>query len=187
MTDRQQRIRPLPERAHELLAAVDAPPRLRAHLELVHDVAAQLLDGLAARWPQLAVDGEAVRFGAATHDIGKVRHPEELTGPGHAHEPAGADLLGELGVPPHDARFARTHASWHLPGISTEELLVSLADKIWKNRRQTDLEDLVVARLAAASGEPSWEVFLALDDLLGRLGEDADRRLAHQAAFPVVG
>ncbi|WP_033824135.1 HD domain-containing protein [Kitasatospora sp. MBT63] len=187
MTDILLTLHPIPDRVDGLLRRAGAQPRLRAHLELVHDVAARLLDGIAARWPGAAVDGPAVLFGAATHDLGKVRHPEELTGPGHRHEEAGHLLLLELGVDPRDARFARTHASWTLPGISLEELLVSLADQVWRGSRRADLEDLVTARLAEAGGLARWEVFLALDDLLTDLGADADRRLAHQNAFATVG
>ncbi|MFJ1705156.1 HD domain-containing protein [Kitasatospora sp. NPDC088346] len=183
MTDGVLDLRPIPERASDLLARAGAQPRLRAHLELVHDVAVRLLDGIGAHWPQLVLDRPGVLFGAATHDIGKVRHPEELTGPGHAHEEAGYRLLLELGVPEGEARYARTHASWTLPGIGLEELLVSLADQVWKNSRRPDLEDLVVSRLAVACGREPWEVFLPLDDLLAALGADADRRLAHQSAF----
>ncbi|MEV4613617.1 HD domain-containing protein [Kitasatospora sp. NPDC049258] len=187
MADTLLTLRPLPGRALELLDAVGAPPRLRAHLELVHEVAARLVAGIGGRWPQVPVDAASVLFGAATHDIGKVRHPEELSTPGHRHEEAGYRLLLDLGVPEPDARPARTHASWTLPGISLEELLVSLADKVWRNSRRPDLEDLVTTRLAEACGGPRWEVFLALDDLLGTLGAGADRRLAHQARFPVQG
>ncbi len=66
-----------------------------------------------------------------------------------------------------------------------EDLLVSLADKVWKNKRVRELEDLVVGRLAEVGGRPVWEEFLALDDLLDPLGAGADRRLAFQAAYPV--
>ncbi|MER8184271.1 HD domain-containing protein [Kitasatospora sp. NPDC094015] len=182
MTDRLLTLRPMPGRALELLDAVGAPPRLRAHLELVHDVADRLLDGIATHWPAVAVDRTKVLFGAAVHDIGKVRHPEELSAPGHLHEEAGYHLLLDLGVPEPDARPARTHASWNLPGITLEELLVSLADKIWKNSRRPDLEDLVTTHLATACGSPRWEVFLTLDDLLTPLGATADHRLTHQSA-----
>ncbi|MFD5467603.1 HD domain-containing protein [Kitasatospora sp. NPDC127059] len=174
---------PLPAGPAELLRAVEAPPRLVAHLALVHQVAERIAGFCAAEG--LVLDQEAVRFGAATHDIGKVVHPEELSAPGSAHEPAGHALLLAHGVPEPLARFARTHASWAEPGTTTEDLLVSLADKAWKNKRVRDLEDRVVDRLAAATGRERWEAFLALDDLLARIGDDAPRRLALQAAHPV--
>ncbi|MFB6617262.1 HD domain-containing protein [Streptomyces sp. NPDC085524] len=176
---------PLPEDVAELLSSLGAPPRLAAHLRAVHDVAHRLADWVGQHCPALPFDREAVLFGAATHDIGKVLHPAELSGPGSEHEPAGQALLLGRGVSPERARFAASHASWAEPGVGPEDLLVSLADKIWKNKRVPELEDLVVTRLAEASGRAAWEVFIALDELLTAIGDDADRRLAFQASFPV--
>ncbi|WP_354641547.1 HD domain-containing protein [Kitasatospora camelliae] len=178
-------LRPLPVRAAELLAALDAPPRLVAHLRAVHDVAVQLLDRVAERGIGPAVDRGAVLFGAATHDIGKVRHPEELSGPGSRHEEAGRELLLAQWVRPAWARFAATHGSWHRHGVHMEDLLVSLADKVWKNKRVADLEDLVVAELVRSGGRPAWEEFLALDEVLTAIGDRAEERLVYQASHPV--
>ncbi|MFE6868378.1 HD domain-containing protein [Kitasatospora sp. NPDC057692] len=175
---------PLPPAAAALLAAVDAPPRLTAHLGLVHEVAVTILDWWDGHG--VPVDREAVLFGAATHDIGKTVHREELSVRGSLHERAGYELLLARGVPERLARFAGTHGSWGATGATVEDLLVSLADKAWKDSRVRDLEDLVAARLAKASGREPWEVFLALDDLLAGIGADAPRRLAVQASHPVV-
>ncbi|MEU5598361.1 HD domain-containing protein [Streptomyces sp. NPDC020298] len=178
-------LKPLPGHVAELLRRVAAPPRLVAHLRAVHDVAVRLVDWVQVDCPALEFDRGAVLFGAATHDIGKTLHPAELSGPGARHEAAGRELLLSCGVGPELARFAGTHASWAEPGIRVEDLLVSLADKVWKNKRVTELEDLVVARLAEAGGRPPWETFLRLDSFLTDVGEDADRRLAYQASHPV--
>ena len=178
---------PLPGVAAELLTALQAPPRLAAHLRLVHDVARQLTAAFAARFPLVPFDRQAVLFGAAIHDLGKVEHPEELSGPGSAHEEAGYQLLLRFGVPEERARFAVTHAAWHAPGVQLEDLLVSLADKVWKGKRVTDLEELVVDRLADITGQPRWQAFLDLDDVLAGLAADADRRLAFPAEHPVPG
>jgi putative nucleotidyltransferase with HDIG domain len=178
-------VRRLPDAAGQLLRELNAPPRLAAHLRAVHDVACQIVDWLAAEYPNLGVDRAAVLFGAATHDIGKTVHTAELSAPGSVHELDGYRLLRERGVPERLARFARTHASWTAPGVELEDLLVSLADKVWKGKRVTDLEQLVVERLCATGGQQPWEVFLALDDLLGEIANDADRRLAFQASYPV--
>ncbi|MFJ9694590.1 HD domain-containing protein [Kitasatospora sp. NPDC101183] len=175
---------PLPPDVADLLAGAGAPPRLVAHLALVREVAERI--AAFCEEQGLEFDREAVLFGAATHDIGKTVHPEELSVPGSAHEPAGYALLRERGVPERLARFARTHGTWDAPGVTVEDLLVSLADKVWKDKRVRDLEDLVVARLAAATGREPWETFLALDDQLTAIGEDAPRRLGVQAAHPVV-
>jgi hypothetical protein len=181
-----EELRELPPHVVSLLDAVQAPPRLVAHLRLVHDVAYQIIAWVTATHPQLSVDSEAVLFGAATHDIGKVRHPEELSQPGSRHEPAGRELLLELGVPPRLARFAGTHGSWHADGIGVEDLLVSLADKVWKAQRVPDLEQLLVARLAGASGQELWAAFLALDDFVDSVVAEADARLSYQNGFSVL-
>jgi hypothetical protein len=175
----------LPDRVSDLLAELGGPPRLAAHLRAVHDVAHQLADWVEQHRPAVVFDREAVLFGAATHDVGKTVHLSELSGPGSAHEEAGRTLLLGRGISPDLARFAATHASWADARVGVEDLLVSLADKIWKNKRVPELEDLVVARLTEASGRPAWEEFIALDELLTRIGDGADQRLAFQASFPI--
>ncbi|MGW2563682.1 HD domain-containing protein [Streptomyces sp. NPDC001514] len=178
-------LRPLPGPAEQLLRSVQAPLRLAAHLRAVHDVAHRLVEWVAGRYPHLVVDREAVLFGAATHDIGKTVHIAELSGPGARHEEAGRQLLLDHGFAPHLARFAATHASWTASAATIEDLLVSTADKAWKNKRVPELEDLVISRLAESTGRAHWEEYLALDELLGAIGEGADHRLAFQASYPV--
>jgi hypothetical protein len=176
-------LRPLPAAAAELLRALAAPPRLAAHLRVVHDVAWSLTDTLGRLRPDLEFDTTAVLFGAATHDIGKVEHVAELSAPGHRHEEAGRDLLLRYGVPAHLARFAGSHGSWAAPEATLDDLLVSLADKVWKGARVPDLEERVGRHLGGAP----WQAFLALDDLLQPVAAGADQRLAFQAAHPIEG
>jgi HD domain len=178
-------LRPLPADVGELLVAVRAPARLAAHLRAVHDVAWQLTEQMKACFPALVFDRDAVVYGAATHDIGKIEHPDELTGPGHQHEPAGYRLLIAHDVPARLARFARTHANWTDPDTTIDDHLVSLADKIWKAKRVPDLEYLITAHLAATCGTERWHAFAQLDDILDALAADADHRLAYQAHHPV--
>lgn len=176
-------LRALPPEVAALLRELGAPPRLAAHLRAVHDVAVELVEWVRGRCPDLVFDRDAVLFGAATHDVGKVLHPGELVGGGSAHEAAGRELLLRHGVAAARARFAATHASWDDPAATVEDLLVSTADKVWKDKRVTDLEDRLVRALAEATGREPWEEFLAVDDVLTRLGADAGRRPAFQAAF----
>ncbi|MFJ8534955.1 HD domain-containing protein [Streptomyces sp. NPDC093591] len=178
-------LRPLPAPVVDLLRSLDAPPRLAAHLRAVHDVAVRLVDWVEPRYPGLGVDREAVLFGAATHDIGKTVHVAELSGPGSSHEEAGRELLLDHGFGPRLARFAGTHGTWADPAATLDDLLVSTADKVWKNKRVPELEDLVVSRLARATGRERWEEYLALDEFIGSVGSGADHRLAFQASFPV--
>lgn len=178
-------LRLLPPRVAVLLESLGAPPRLAAHLRAVHDVACEILDWLDEQHTTVRIDREAVLFGAASHDIGKTLHPEELSGPGSVHEADGCKLLCAHGVEVRLARFARTHASWTAPDTNLEDHLVSLADKIWKAKRVADLEQLIVDRLAAASDQPAWQVFMDLDEFITRVANDADSRLAFQAAYPI--
>ena len=167
-------LRPLPGTAAELLRAVDAPAGLGAHQRVVHDVAWSLTDALGRRRPDLEFDTTAVLFGAATHDIGKVVHPGELTGPGSAHEAAGEELLLRYGVPAHLARFAGSHGScWTRPSATLDELLVSLADQIGTGNRVPDLEN----RVTEATGH--------LTDVLDALAAGASQRLAFQLSYPL--
>src|SRR5258708_18008299 len=83
----------LPPEVDELLHQLGAPPRLVAHLTLVHDVSCLLTARLDAMWPTLTYDRRAVRQGAALHDIGKIVHRAELTHPRHTHQLARPELL----------------------------------------------------------------------------------------------
>jgi HD superfamily phosphodiesterase len=178
-------LRELPPAAADLLIELAAPPRLAAHLRVVHDVACRLTDDIRGAYPALTVDRDLVQLGAATHDIGKTLHPDELSGPGSRHEQAGYELLLAHGFDVRFARFARTHATWTALDVTIEDLLVSLADKVWKAKRVADLEDQIVKRICATSGERPWQAFLALDDVSARIVRDADARLAFQARHPI--
>jgi hypothetical protein len=177
-------LRPLPARVAPLVLDLGAPPRLVAHLVLVHDVAAVIADALAERWPALRFDRDLVLIGAATHDVGKAIHPDELTGPGTRHEEAGEALLLQRGFAPDEARFARTHGQGASADLPLEDLVVILADVAWQGARWPDVEDCLCAIIAAASGQPLWEVFASVDDILTEVGADANERLAWEARHP---
>jgi putative nucleotidyltransferase with HDIG domain len=177
-------LRPLPPVVVELLREQEASPRLLAHLLLVHGVAARLLEALAATWPGLPVDAGAVLLGAATHDVGKVRVPEELSGPGTTHAVLGQQILEEHGFPAEVARYARTHETWaEEPDVTPEDLLVALADYLWRGKRDAALEDTFTGWLAEAVGAAPWAVFLDFDDIATDVAQDAPRRLHWLAQF----
>lgn len=131
-------------------------------------------------------DAELVAIGAATHDIGKARHLDELHGAGCRHELAGQQMLRAMGVDAASARFAVTHNAWVDPDVALEDLLVALADKIWKARRDEELEQRLVVLLADRAGLTLWEVFAMLDEELQRLSRAADRRLAFQTMWSAL-
>ena len=180
-----KRMRSLPKQVEVLCQTVDAPPRLIAHLTLVHDFAVSLVEEMKRVLPEISLNAESIFFGAATHDIGKSLHRSELSEAGNAHEADGERLLLKLGVNAQLARFARTHAAWrNNVALTLEDLFVSLADTCWKGKRISELETLVAERIASETGKEVWDVFILLDDVLQKLTEGADERLAWQAQFP---
>ena len=178
--------RPLPPEALDIVQQLSAPPRLVAHLVLVHDAACTLIERISAEFPETQFDPELVRFGAATHDIGKIVHPEELIESGkHRHQRSGLELLQSLGIPPERARFAWTHGNWNSDDITLDDLIVALADKSWKGKRIEALEHRTTEFLNAATSRPQWACYAELDEMLQLLTRDADKKLAWQASFSI--
>ncbi|PRQ02574.1 hypothetical protein ENSA5_22190 [Enhygromyxa salina] len=159
-----------------LLVELGVSPRLLRHHELVLEAAVELTDGLARRLGARFDAGE-VQIGAALHDVGKLVHPGELSGPGHEHEEAGRALLIDARVPEHLARFCVTHASWDEPTLAIEDLLTALADKLWKGKRVAQLERRVIDHLAHQLELPSWRVFDVADAVFEAVAAGADDRL----------
>lgn len=168
----------------EIFERLKMPPRLLAHLTLVHDAEERLLKEIAATFPKVKIDKELALFGAATHDIGKCVCKNELTQLGREHEAQGQKLLLSLGASAQMAAFAKNHSTWS-ERSTIESLLVSLADKIWKGSRVAELEDLVAAKISQSSALEKWEAYLLLDDIIQKIANDADERLAWQNQFEV--
>ena len=176
--------RQLPQETVNLLRQLAAPPRLVAHLRLVHDVAAILVEHVTAAFPEVTFSREEVLFGASIHDFGKVIERSELNKSGTQHEQRGIELLRSMGISYDRARFAYSHGNWdRMPSVSLEDLLVALADKCWKGKRVDELESKIVSLLSAASKKPEWACYAALDEILQELTKDADARLPWQGAF----
>jgi len=167
------------EEALAWLSARGAHPWLVRHHELVVEAASQLVDGLTALGVRF--DRAHVLIGAAIHDAGKIVHPREMAEVGHEHEKSGEALLLAAGV---DARIARacvTHADWSHASATMEDRLIALADKLWKGKRDDDLERALVEELAAGSGRASWEVFEAFDRICEDVARGGSDRLARSA------
>lgn len=181
-------LQTLPKEIKQLLQRFDQiPPRLFAHLVLVHDVAYQLVNALSSEWPNLTFDKEAILFGAASHDIGKIKYPAELTRSGTKHEEAGYMLLIEANTSPQLARFARTHGQRDTSGkCDIEDLLVALADKCWKGIRDERLEQHIIELIAEKLEIEKWEVFVRFDDIIDKISSTAHQRLSWQAQFSVI-
>lgn len=179
-------ISPLPSQVVRLLEELHAPPRLIAHLRLVHDVAMMLVFQIDREWPDLVYERQEVLLGAAIHDIGKIVHPEELSQPGHTHEKAGEELLKAQGMPDEIARFARTHGQWaDEPEGQLENCLVALADTLWRGKRDERLEEALSTCIAGCVQQVRWQVFMTLDDIACGITAEADKRLAWQNEHPL--
>jgi hypothetical protein len=170
--------------AYQLLADLGASARLIVHVKLVGEAAELLiaeLDCLA-----INLDKDFIRLGVAFHDAGKILHPVELTTTGNRHEADGESLLVKHGVDPVLARCCRSHAQWQHMACSIEELLVALADTLWKGKRNSQLEELVIQRLADRSLHDYWELFIHMDDLFDRIAGDGHLRLLKSQSLHTI-
>jgi hypothetical protein len=159
-----------PSDACELLRELGASERLIQHGQLVGEAARLLL--VAFRALEVVVDERTVELGALLHDAGKIVYPRELSKAGTLHEEAGERLLRAHGVQAEVARCCRTHGVWDQPGVSLEERLVALADKLWRGKREAGLELLVIDETALRLGASRWEIFERLDTAFEAIASD---------------
>ena len=164
------------EEAYDLLRALGATPHLLRHLQLVGEAGDELILGLQEL--DVEIDVGFVRLGIAIHDAGKIVHPEELRGPGSEHEPTGEALLLQHGVQPEIARCCLSHARYETMDVRLEELLVALADKLWKGKRVEHLEARVVDAVSERLNCDRWDIFNRLDDCFESIANSGDDRLA---------
>jgi len=161
--------------AFDLLKSMGAPGRLILHAQLVSEAADQLLIEFSAIGIEL--DEVVVKLGAVLHDTGKISHPNELTEPGSEHERAGQAILLACGVQAQIARVCVTHASWNAPDASLEERIIALADKLWKGKREPELELSIIDTVAGLLACSRWDVFERLDTAFEEIAADGLKRL----------
>ena len=58
--------------------------------------------------------------------------------------------------------------------VSLEELLVALADKLWKGKRVEALELLVIDRIATLLAQDRWELLIQLDSCFEAIAANGD-------------
>lgn len=161
--------------AYDLLRKMGAPEHLVTHACLVEEVAQLLLYDLKMLGVQ--VDDNLVRIGAILHDVGKITQPGELSGPGSHHEGEGKSLLLRKGIESRIARCCVSHGNWRTMECTLEELLVSLADNLWKGKRIYDLELLVIDAVSSLLGRERWDVYPLLDSAFEKVASDGHERL----------
>src|SRR5215472_5785117 len=163
------------DEARDLLVKLGAPPRLIAHTRVVGEAAELLL----AQVQRLRIphDADFVRVAVVLHDAGKILHPDELRRDGAEHEPAGEKLLLAHGVDPALARCCLSHARWASMPCSLEELLVALADSLWKGKRDASLEKQAIQAISERVGEGFWDLYIELDTCFESIAADGALRL----------
>lgn len=164
------------EEALDLLNRLGAPNKLIRHLELVGEAGDELLSMLDEM--RVQYDKLFVQIGIALHDAGKILHPEELHASGNMHEEAGEKLLLEHGVEEKLAQCCRSHSQYDNLNVSFEELLIALSDKLWKGKRESDLELRVIDETATRLDTDRWTLFGAMDTRFEDIAAKGDRRLS---------
>lgn len=160
--------------ARQLLRDAGASPPLLRHAEIVREVAAAIIALLQANG--VSLDENLVLCGAILHDTGKIVHPEELIQSGHEHEEAGEKLLLQHDVTPALAHFCVSHRQWQ-KARCLEEKVVAIADRLWKGKRDFELEREVVQSVAEQSGRELWHVFVQLGSAFENITNNVEQRL----------
>jgi hypothetical protein len=75
-----------------------------------------------------------------------------------------------------------SHAAWPAADVSFEERSVALADKLWKGKREPELEMRIVDDVARLLGVGRWDVFAELDSVFDDIAAGASPRLARSRA-----
>lgn len=163
------------DEACQFLNELGASPHLLLHIKLVGEAAELLL--LKLHQLKFSCDENFVRLGVAFHDAGKIIHPQELTAKGNNHESDGEKLLIANGVNRQLARCCLSHARWQTMTCSLEELLVALADTLWKGKRNLQLEESIVKKLASQCDRDYWDLFVEMDAYFERIASDGHSRL----------
>jgi len=163
--------------AYVLLERLAAPNRLVGHAKLV----SQAADSLLKEFRELGVslDALTIELGAVLHDAEKIGYPDELSAAGCLHEQAGESLLLKNGFQPAIAHCCVSHGVWNAPHVSLEERIVALADKLWKGKREADLELLVIDETATRLGASRWDIFEQLDSTFEEIAASGFEKLEH--------
>lgn len=169
------------DEAYDFLRKLGASSRLVKHVELVGEAAEILIRKLSEL--KVPLDAGFVLLGVAFHDTGKIIHERELSEKGDFHEAAGERLLLENGVETRLARVCRSHGKWETVDCSFEEYLIALADKLWKGKRESALEDIVIDRAAQLLNRDRWEIYVELDSAFEEIAADGDSRLRQSRIY----
>lgn len=165
----------------ELLKQWDVPPHLLRHVQLVAQVAKQLCE-----WCEndnIEINAQWITIAALFHDVGKILHPEELRQSGSLHEEAGQKWLQQHGINDSLCRICVSHAQWSKMDCTLEELIVALADKLWKGKRVTELEERVIQEIANQHQGEYWTLYTRWDQRFEDVASKGSQRLSMSTSF----
>ena len=155
--------------------SADFPKRLLEHHRIVSEVASSL--ALSLNSIGLEIDTARAELMASVHDIGKSIATDELSGSGSSHEELGVGIAEDFGLPASISKICRTHSSTTTEGLDIEEIVVRLADKLWKGKRDSRFEQQAVTRFAENLGKDVWEVFMEADKIFEAVADSGHQRL----------
>ncbi len=170
----------LPKEVETLLKRFNVPIRLYKHLKIVNSTASYIIEELKLEWPILSLNEKEILFGASTHDIGKLVITDELYKKGKEHESEGFKLLKSLGYKDDIARFTITHGNWRGDNLEIEDFIVCLSDKVWKGKRDIELEECIVNKISEMTKIDFWDVSTKLELILEKIVIESDKRIAWQ-------
>ena len=154
---------------------LDFPVRLIEHHRIVSEVTHALSEALNSIG--LAIDSERAELMASIHDVGKSIVTDELSGVGSVHEELGVGVAESFGLPSSVSKICRSHNSQTTDGMDMEEIIVRLADKLWKGKRDFEFEQQAVSHFADYLGKDSWEVFMEADKIFEEVADSGHQRL----------
>lgn len=64
--------------------------------------------------------------------------------------------------------------------VGLDDLVIALADNLWKGRRNEQLEMQVVEAVAQQTSQEKWLVFDRLDEIFASIASEGGNRLATQ-------
>ena len=164
----------------KLLRQNKAPNQLIKHLYLVSSVAKEISDFLINI--KVHHNQELVICGSGLHDFGKIVFTNELSSPGSNHEDKGKELLLSLGISSEIAQCCVSHAKWSETD-KIEELIVALADKLWKGQRNSELELKLIDLIAKIKNQDRWDLFSDIDLFFESIADNGTQRLEESKKY----
>lgn len=163
-----------------LLRKNQAPEQLIKHLNIVSNVAKDISSYLFKL--NIKHNQELVICGAGLHDFGKISFPNELSGPGSNHEEKGKELLLKQNISADIAQCCVSHAKWQETN-KLEELIIALADKLWKGQRNPELELKVIDLIAKMKNQDRWDLFGDMDLYFESIADNGSIRLEDSRVY----